>query len=848
MRVELFACAAVVAIAAASPAQAQSDARRYDIEEQDLASALRRFSAVSGREVLAPAELVAGKRSGAVRGRYAADDALGQLLEGTGLRVETVEGAFVLRPFDGALAQEPQEAETESEILVTGSRIRGAPVASPVIALDQESIRDAGQATVADAVRTIPQNFGGGQNPGVGFNVPAASGVNVGGGASINLRGLGSDATLTLLNGHRLSYSASRQSIDISTIPLAAVDRIEIVADGASALYGSDAVAGVANIILKRDFSGVEARGRLGGSTDGGNFRQLYGLTGGGTWDRGGLLASYEYGRDTPVLARQRAYGGGIDPELTFLPALERHSFIGSGHQALGRDVEFAFDGFYNWRSSRSRFLASATSRAENPSTAESFALAPSLRLSLGGWRVNLVGSYGEDHVTYVTNTYSLAGVETSTSTNIYRNSARAIEANADGALFALPGGSAKLAIGAGYRDNRFENFRGVGSSSNIDRGQDSTFAYGELSLPLISSANGVPLVDRLNLSAAVRYERYPGVDTVATPKLGLVYGPSPDFEFKASWGQSFRAPTFFQRYQLQSVYLAPPSIFGGSGYPANATVLYAAGGNAALRPERATSWSATFVAHPRAIPGLRFEASYFSIRYRDRIVAPITFLSQALSNPIYRDRIVLTPSASTQAAVIAGGGEFLNLTAGAYDPANVVAIVNNANFNAGRQTARGVDIFASYRAELGDGQALLFTANASYLESDQQLSSAQPVLPLAGLVFNPPHWRGRSTLAWVSGGFRLEAAVDYVGGVDDARRAPTQAIGAMTTADLTARYRIEPGPDLFDGIDLTLSVSNVFDTEPHRIATTLPYDAPYDSTNYSPVGRFISIGIAKRW
>src|SRR3546814_18872294 len=106
-------------------------------------------------------------------------------------------------------------AETDA-IIVTGSRIRNVPVASPVITLDQESIRDSGQSNVADAVRTIPQNFGGGQNPGIGFNVPEASGADVGGGSSVNLRGLGSDDTLTLLNGHRLSYLAATHSNDIS--------------------------------------------------------------------------------------------------------------------------------------------------------------------------------------------------------------------------------------------------------------------------------------------------------------------------------------------------------------------------------------------------------------------------------------------------------------------------------------------------------------------------------------------------------------------------------------------------------------------------------------------------------
>lgn len=845
MRVGLIVSTAVVALAAASPAQAQADMRRYDIEAQDLAAALRRFAAISGREVVASSELVAGKRSGGVRGQYAPDDALAQLLAGTGLRVELVEGAFVLRPFDREVAQ---EQEAERDIIVTGSRIRGAPVASPVIALDQDTIRDSGQATVAEAVRAIPQNFGGGQNPGVGFNVPTASGVNVGGGASINLRGLGSDATLTLLNGHRMPYSASRQSIDISAIPLGAVERIEIVADGASALYGSDAVAGVANIILKRDFDGVETRVRLGGATEGGGFSQLYAVTGGDSWSGGGLLASYEFGRDTPVYARQRSYGSTSDPELTFLPALKHHSLIAAGHQALGSSVELAFDGFYNWRASRSQFRGSASSRSENPATVENFALAPSLRASLGDWRVTLVGTYGEDRIHYVTNTYTLAGALTSSSTNIYRNNARGLEANADGPLFALPGGSARLAIGAGYRGNRFENFRGATSNANIDERQDSIFAYGELSLPLVSPGQQVPFVDRLNLSGAVRHERYPGIGSIATPKVGLIYAPIPDLEFKASWGRSFRAPTFYQRYQLQSVYLAPPSIFGGSGYPAGSAVLYVQGGNAALEPERATSWSATAAFRPTGAPGLRLEVSYFNIAYRDRIVSPLVYASQALSNPDYRDRITANPSAAVQSTTIGGAGEFLNLTGGAYDPAKVVAIIDNANVNAARQTIQGVDVLGSHRFDLGASQQLRFTVNLSYLESSQRLSPLQADTVLAGTLFNPPHWRGRTTIAWVAGPFNLEAALDHVGGVSDVRSTPPVAVGSLTSVDLTARYRTGEGRGFLSGLDLTLSVGNLFNARPDRIATSIPYDAPYDSTNYSPLGRFVSIGIARKW
>jgi outer membrane receptor for ferrienterochelin and colicin len=86
---------------------------------------------------------------------------------------------------------------------------------------------------MGEAIRDIPQNFNGGQSAGIGRNVPQGSGSYLGAGTGLNLRGLGGDATLTLLNGQRLSYNASLQSIDISTLPIGMIDRIEIVADGA---------------------------------------------------------------------------------------------------------------------------------------------------------------------------------------------------------------------------------------------------------------------------------------------------------------------------------------------------------------------------------------------------------------------------------------------------------------------------------------------------------------------------------------------------------------------------------------------------------------------------------------
>jgi outer membrane receptor protein involved in Fe transport len=321
----------------------------------------------------------------------------------------------------------------------------------------------------------------------------------------------------------------------------------------------------------------------------------------------------------------------------------------------------------------------------------------------------------------------------------------------------------------------------------------------------------------------------------------------TPDISLKGSWGKSFRAPTLYQQYQPRAVYLFPPAALGATGTSASVGAILILGGNPDLKPEKATTWSTTLALHPRALPGASLEISYFSVRYRDRIVSPITLLAQALSNPIYADQIILNPSATQQAAAIASAGTFLNITGVPYDPANVVAIVDNANLNAGRQRARGVDVLASYNAAIAPDQRLRLSLDIAYLESDQQLSAGQLTYDLAGTIFNPPHWRGQASVAWIGGNLTLAANGNYTGAVSDTRSTQAVRIGSMTTLDLTARYRLDPEAPL-GGLEFSLSVQNLFNDKPDPIATSIPYDTPYDSTNYSPVGRMIAFGITRQW
>ena len=846
----LFLCTSATALAAAP-----TTILHFDLPPLDLSSALRAVATRTGMNLIAPSTLVEGRQAPVLHGDYSREGAFAKLLEGSGLKFRIEKNAVVIGVRDDSAAaqegREPKPVESD-RILVTGTRIRGAPVASTVLKLTQDQIRDHGQGTLADAVQSIPQNFGGGQNPAIGNNVPASSGVNVGSAASVNLRGLGSDATLTLINGHRLSYSASRQAVDISSIPLGAVDRVEIVPDGASALYGSDAVAGVVNVLLRRDFRGIETSARLGGSSGGGDFEQRYGMTAGAKWNSGGIIATYEFGRTTAIEGKDRSFTADR-PALTLLPAIRNHSAIVSGHQSLGPQLSFELDGLFNDRVSSSSYSLSPTgdilaSGARFSYHSRSFVLAPTLKLrTRSDWNLFLTGSYATDHTYYDVKSFFRGSVFDFPG-NCYCNQAASAEIGTDGTLFAGPAGPVKLAAGAGYRRNKLVRFNGAGASTNISKAQDSYYAYGELNLPLVSPDQGIGLIDSLSLSGAARFERYPGIGHVITPKLGLIYAPSPDLAFKGSWGKSFRAPTLYQQYQAINVVLARPGTFGGSGFPPFATALLLQGGNPDLKPERATSWSASVDLHPRAIEGTRIELSYFATRYKDRVVTPITFLSQALSDPSYANRLTFNPDPALLTSVIAGATSFGNAAGVPYNPSQVAVFIDDRNVNAGFQKIEGADLLLSYRAGLGSLGEMRASLDATYLRSRQQLTALQPVVPLAGILFNPPHFRSRGDFSWVRGPFTLNAGLTYSGGVEDRRRPTVVHVRGMTTLDLTARFRSKAEKGPLRGLDTSVTVQNLLNSKPAAIATTLLYDAPYDSTNYSPVGRFIAFSIIKRW
>ncbi len=227
----------------------------------------------------------------------------------------------------GIGAANAQEGEKQTTTLdrieVTGSRIKRADIetSQPIFSLSRDDITAQGLTSVGDVIQNITAN-------GSTLNSTFNNGGN--GETRVNLRNLGSDRTLVLVNGRRwVGGTGLGGSVDLNTIPTAAVERIEILKDGASTIYGSDAIAGVVNVILRQNFEGAEANAYIGQFDKGDGSRQAYDFIIGTSGDRFSAMLGYGYVKEEPVMAGDRY----ISKEPTYTTG----NFFGSGTSPNGR-------------------------------------------------------------------------------------------------------------------------------------------------------------------------------------------------------------------------------------------------------------------------------------------------------------------------------------------------------------------------------------------------------------------------------------------------------------------------------------------------------------------------------
>ncbi|MFC5472956.1 TonB-dependent receptor plug domain-containing protein [Paraherbaspirillum soli] len=251
--------------------------------------------------------------------------------------------AVLIAGAEASYAQAEPTAGEVQQVMVTGSRIPRASKEGPssVTVITGDDIEKQGYKNVFDALNSQTQNTG--MTQGADFGNTATPAAN-----TISLRGLGPNHTLTLVNGRRIAdypvaYEGAVNFVNLANIPSALVDRIEILSGGASAVYGSDAIAGVVNIILKKQASGFDINLKAGGTQDGGGANKRIQFSGGGSSGKLSGLFGIELSQRQPIWSRQRDFmassssDGSVPPKAFSRLDVDSGRYIDPGADTCNR-------------------------------------------------------------------------------------------------------------------------------------------------------------------------------------------------------------------------------------------------------------------------------------------------------------------------------------------------------------------------------------------------------------------------------------------------------------------------------------------------------------------------------
>jgi iron complex outermembrane recepter protein len=907
---------ALCAVAAFWCAEACAQALiHFDLPAQLLARSLEAIGAATNTDVGFDANQLAGLMAPAIKADLTLDGALVRVLAGTGLRPRHLGGHTIViartytisgsaqnprspivvaglgessestgsgdageaLPPSGAMQSTPgpnsdtgnstqpsdQASDNElQEVIVTGSHIRGEePVGSELKVYTREDLDQSGAATVDQFARLIPQNFS--NTDGVSNYVSNAflasfsnAAENIANSSAFNIHGLGPSATLTLVNGHRMAPAGFDGSlVDVSLIPLSAVDHIDILSDGASAIYGSDAVAGVVNIVTRKDFDGAESGIRFGEATDGGAREVTASQVLGKSWGTGNALLTYEYDDQGGLDASQRSYIAAQGGPYSLLPESHRDSVFLTGYQMVGTDTTLSGQATYSDRATSSvTTYASTLSTALNTYAADEkqYGLTLSVdQLLVRDWHVSLTGDFSELRQAWDENmTTASPGTPRQNSVNFIDGESQLLEADAsaNGSLFSLPAGPVKAAVGADFRREHFgaDTFPGIDTGSPTEhRNVSSTFL--EMVAPI---ATGVgPGLQRLEASGAVRNDDYSDFGSSTNFKFGSAWTPVTGLTLKSTFGTSFQAPLLSQLHSPVFSYAYQfPDPSSSTGVT---DTLYKIGGNSNLEAEK--SRALTLGLEWKPVQNFQLSANYFRIDFEDRIEAPPTInldIFTGLLAPFIERN---PPLAEVQAAF--DSPYFIGDLAG-LGPAGVKAVFDDETANISSTHESGIDFATAYKLSTRLGQFAVSADLTHLIRNDLQTIGGAPVDALLNAFGQPPKWKGRGGLTWAQGPLIASAFVNFVGGYENTLLTPGQPISAWTTADLYLAYKtrnMAPSPSL-DNLTVALNVSNLADKRPPYVLIP-PSDLspgqnpiPFDPANASPVGRVVTIQLTKGW
>ena len=870
------------------------------IRAQPLTKALAEFAEQTGMQLVYPSELTAGVDSNGASTEGTPDEILDELLTSTGLEYEYVNdrtiaiaapvvigvddqggdsnsGNASLTPIlmvqntssqtqttvssrsDDVTEVQPEDSDVPLEEIIvigTGTNIRGVENPTvPVLTFDREDIDLSGAATVEEFLRTIPQNFGSEtQLTADSANRNSSTRNNVQG-SSVDLRGLGAGSTLVLLNGRRMAAAGNGSFVDVSVLPLGVIERIDIMTDGASAIYGSDAVGGVVNFLTRKDFEGVDVNASYGAVTDGSMEDYSVGGAGGTSWGAGGGFLGIDYYEAEPLLASERSY---IDDALvlqggTFGARSEKLSVAGSVNQSINDRLTANLDFLYSDRTaSNSRSFGGTAIDSKSDQSALFMNTQVEYEFS-SDLSAALFFDYGSNQTE---TTQSNRPDEELT----FDNTLITVEARINGRLFEVLAGPASFAAGALYRQEEFDQ-GGDGPVRNGER--DVVSVYGELLLPVFGGRHTPSWLGELELSVAGRYEEYSDFGDTFDPKIGVHWRLSESFSLRTSYSESFRVADL-QTLNQESLYFAgflPQSSFTAVDAPAQdprlpsgfALVFAPIAGNPNLSPETAETFSAGFSFEPKWASGLSIEGNFFDVSYSNRID------SLNLLEPIQVaefDSLISVPPVLEEVEAIfeeiaAGNIELIAAPQIPFElqPSDLQAFIRSGPQNIAERDVSGVDLNVKYTTETTFG-TLSAGVNASYLlDFVSRAAPRSSSVDQVDTLYRPVGFKLRANAAWSKDGVTTFLAINYV---DDYRDNPDRAI-ANTIASYTtidASFAVEPEyfirQDWADGLRIGFSIQNLFDEEPPFAATSDGFN--FDVANADPFGRVMRLSATKRF
>lgn len=846
----------------------------FEIPAQPLPSALIKFSQQANLQVVTSGRKIAGATSRGVTGRLSLAEALHAILKDTGFTYQPIgDGTISVVSLDSdvkpkriamvgedgsssrASAGPRRRANGEeassvltganqmSEVVVTGTRVADRTIAeslSPIDVVSESTLKSGGSSEVNQQLsRLLPS-----------FNFPRPSITD--GTDHIRpaqLRGLSPDQTLVLINGKRrhtsalvnLNGSIGRGSspVDLNALPMSAIQRVEVLRDGASAQYGSDAIAGVINMILREETSGGSADIRFGEYQAGdGTLMQGSGWIGLPLGAEGFLTLSAEYrnrdptdrsGADPrqmfPILPngqpdpREAAFDRNVfqygDPETD-----DRMLFVNGG-LPLANDSELYFFANYSDRRGKSPGFFRRPIEPRNvpeihpngylpfiTSEVDDTGVVAGLRGEAGEWRWDASLNYGTNSFRFGVENSVNAMLGTASPTSFYDGTLdnSQVVANADVVRSILTDwmrSPLNLALGTEFRRDRYEihpgepaSYFGTGSqvfpgfrpADATDTSRHSVAAYIE---------GETRLTDQLSGSAAVRFEDYSDFGSATSTKLSARYVVNPWVALRSTVSMGFRAPSLAQQNYSATATLFP----GGGGGPYDVHTFRTSDqigialGAEPLDAEKSRNYSIGAVVQP--MPGLFFTFDLYHIDIDDRII-----LSENLVGPDVR--------------------EFL-LSKGFYDTDGGRYFTNAVDTR-----TQGLDLTGRYTNTFVNGSKLILSFGYNWNKSDLRHVKPDPdVLATNGFNFDRISRQERGRITQGSPRDKLILGTDYaIGSLEllvnatrygkwsDVGVDPTfaQDFGAEVLVDLAASYQVE------QSLYVTVGADNVTDEYPDRI------------------------------